>query len=131
MGELAVQREAQRLAADEARNELAAILDHVGLAVAAFDQSGALVVTNADYDRLFGNDAGKPTLVAADGTPIDDIAELRHRAGKEAPFTLRFVLRAPDGRQASFEAAAHRVGDGRGPMSAVLVVREVPDPKSG
>jgi len=112
------------------RARLAAILASVGDAVLVVDQSGRSVLTNAAYERLFG-DAGSVVLVDEQGQPLPPEATPQQRAARGEAFSMRFVLMtaAPDGTRGGarheLEANGRPIGSPAGGQGGVVVTRDI------
>jgi two-component system CheB/CheR fusion protein len=128
--ELSVQTEAleeRKRASEEEHDRLRSILSSLGDAVVAVDQSGAIVVTNAAYDRLFGS-SGKaivPEDLAGVPLPIDD--RPTQRAARGERFRMEFAVTAADGSRRWFEAVAEPLTGADRTWSGVIAIRDVSD----
>ena len=107
---MAEQREVQRVAAENARARLAAILAQGGEAVLVVDAGGQPLITSAAYTALFGEGDPRPPLRCSTtwtGNPSggrDAPGTLAHGE----PFQLGFLLPAADGLNGGLRPMASR-----------------------
>ncbi len=112
------------------RARLAAILASVGDAVLVVDSAGRPVLTNAAYERLFG-DADAVVLVDEQGQPLPLEATPQQRAARGESFSMRFVLMtaAPDetreGVRHDLEANGRPIGTPADGQGDVVVIRDI------
>jgi len=110
------------------RARLAAILASVGDAVLVVDSAGRPVLTNAAYERLFG-DADAVVLVDEQGQPLPPEATPQQRAARGEAFSMRFIMPAgdPAGERSPryFEANGQPIRDGGDERGGVVVIRDV------
>jgi PAS domain S-box-containing protein len=117
---------AQRAVATQAK-----MIESMLEGVALIDQSGAIVITNPAFDRLFGHPRGAmigmSLTVLAGGTALDDgvAAALTGVAG---PWPLEFDARHKDGGAVSVAGALSRLSDG-GRTHLLLVLQDVGERK--
>ncbi len=110
------------------RARLAAILASVGDAVLVVDSTGRPVLTNAAYERLFG-DAGAGVLVDEQGQPLPPEATPQQRAARGETFSMQCIMPARDpagkGSPRYLEANGQPIRDGGDERGGVVVVRDV------
>jgi len=110
------------------RARLAAILASVGDAVLVVDSAGRPILTNAAYERLFG-DAGAVMLVDEQGQPLPPEATPQQRAARGEAFSMQFSMPPGDpagkGSPRYFEANGQPIRDGGDEHRGVVVVRDV------
>ncbi len=130
--QMAEQREVQRVAAENARARLAAILAQGGEAVLVVDPGGQPLITSAAYTALFGESGSTTTpqvLYDLDGNPLAADATPQARFAHEtAPFHLAFLLPAADGAPRWFEAQGQSVLDQQGNrLGGIVTLHELTD----
>jgi two-component system CheB/CheR fusion protein len=120
-----VSLEEQQRAGEVERARLDAILTNMGDAVLVVDATGAPVLMNTAFERLFGSAAD---LLPEDdaGRPLPDALWPQRRAAREA-FTLPFSMPGLDGTRRWFEANAQPVRGSDGNPWGVLVIRDITD----
>lgn len=89
------------------------------------DATGALVLTNAAYVRMFGRADANVVAEDASGHPLSPEEQPQHRATAGVPFTLAFTLTAPDGTRRWFEASGQPVVSGDGRNGGVVTIRDI------
>jgi two-component system CheB/CheR fusion protein len=119
--DLAAERESQRIASEQEREHLTAILDQIGYAVASFDRDGRLVTANTAYHRLFGA-LPAPVLEDEDGSALAASSHPDQRM-KTVPFAMCFTIREGDKRR-RYEATGQEL-DGDTRHNRLLLVREI------
>ena len=128
--ELSVQTEAleeQKRASAEEQDRLRSILASLGDAVVAVDETGAVVATNAAYDRLFGGDFGDIIPEDLAGVPLPPKDRPRQRAARGQRFRMEFAITTKDGSRRWFEAVAEPLAGPQRSWSGVLAIRDVSD----
>ncbi|MDF2759128.1 MAG: hypothetical protein K0S99_1760 [Thermomicrobiales bacterium] len=121
---MASELEERRRASEVEHARLEAILANLADAVLVVDGQGKVILTNAAYDRLFGevftpqNEAGQP--LAPQDWP-------QHRAAQGDSFTQVFTLPGQDGTRHWFESNAQPVPGAEGAPWGVLVIRDITD----
>jgi two-component system CheB/CheR fusion protein len=128
--ELSVQTEAleeQKRASAEEQDRLRSILASLGDAVVAVDETGAVVATNAAYDRLFGGDLGDIIPEDLAGVPLPPKDRPRQRAARGERFRMEFAITTKDGSRRWFEAVAEPLSGPQRSWSGVLAIRDVSD----
>ena len=123
--DLAQAREEQRRTSETERARLAAILGSMGDAVLLVDNSGAVVLTNAAYDRLFGADAESLHLEDDEGRPLLPEESLAQRAARGEPFSIAFTLSGQDGARRWYEANGSPVQTNDAHYGVVVIIRDV------
>lgn len=124
---LAQEKETQRLASERERAQLEAVLLSMGDALLATDATGKQTLTNEAYRRLFGDADGHLALEDVLGNPLPPEAAPWRRVGAEAPFTLAFTTRAPDGSRRWFEATGQPIRVGETTSGGVVTIRDLSD----
>jgi two-component system CheB/CheR fusion protein len=128
--ELSVQTEAlaeQKRASEEEHDRLRSIFASLGDAVVAVDQAGAVVATNAAYDRLFGDPFGDLIPEDLAGVPLPPSQRPRQRAARAERFRMEFAVTATDGSRRWFEAVAEPLKSVDRTWSGVIAIRDVSD----
>ncbi|HEV8547240.1 MAG TPA: CheR family methyltransferase [Candidatus Limnocylindrales bacterium] len=128
--ELSVQTEAlkeQKRASAEEQDRLRSIFASLGDAVVAVDETGAVVATNATYDRLFGGDFGDIIPEDLAGVPLPPKDRPRQRAARGERFRMEFAITTKDGSRRWFEAVAEPLTGQQRSWSGVLAIRDVSD----
>ncbi|MEA2531083.1 MAG: two-component system, chemotaxis family, CheB/CheR fusion protein [Thermomicrobiales bacterium] len=105
---------------DATRVRLEAILASISDAVAAMDESGSVVLTNAAYDRMFGMPPG-PVLEDEEGRPLPTDATPLRRASRGETFSLSFTITEDDGSRRWFEADGRAVHGEAGRLGVVTI----------
>jgi two-component system CheB/CheR fusion protein len=128
--ELSVQTEAleeRKRASEEEHDRLRSIFASLGDAVVAVDEDGAVVATNAAYDRLFSGTSKEivPEDLAGVPLPIDD--RPTQRAARGERFRMEFAVTAADGSRRWFEAVAEPLTGADRTWSGVIAIRDVSD----
>jgi two-component system CheB/CheR fusion protein len=120
----ALERDGKRAARE--RDRLAAILDHMGEAVLALDVDGAVVSTNAAWDRMLGP---PHDLDPRDdlGRPLPREAWAFSRIVHDDPFSFDFSVQVDNGPRRWFEAVACPMTDEGRAAGGLLVVRDITD----
>ncbi len=133
--QMAEEREQQRVASEEARARLAAILAQMADPVLVVDTEGRPLISSVAYTALFGDETQDPKVLAHPLQPLDleghPLAAgatpwARLRAGE--PFQMTFLLIADDGAQRWFETWGQPVHDGQGQrLGGILLIHEITD----
>ena len=127
--ELSIQTDAleeQKRASEEEHDRLSSIFASLGDAVVAVDQSGAIVATNAAYDRLFGR---RRDVVPEDlaGVPLPPQDRPAQRAARRERFRMEFAVTESDGSRRWYEAVAEPLTGADRTWSGVIAIRDVSD----
>jgi two-component system CheB/CheR fusion protein len=111
------------IARESVRQRLEAVLASIGDAVVALDETGAVVLSNAAYDRTFGPPPG-PVLADDEGRPLPEDATPGRRAARGESFSLAFTVTLDDGARRWFESEGRPVFD-EGRRLGVVTIRDV------
>ena len=122
--QLATALDAQRDTAEVARALLAAILVSIDEAVLVVERGGLIILTNAAYDRRFGSAAPEIKYETVRGESLAPEDHPVKRAAWDAPFTMQFSTRTPDGVRHYFCARGQPLQDGAG-SRGVIAIRDV------
>ena len=122
---LAASLEQQHQASESARTQLEAILRSMGDALMVVDATGAVVLTNAAYARMFGRADGIVQLEDTTGQPLAPEMQLQRRATAGAPFSMQFALTTPDGVRQWFEATGQPIAQGDTRQGGVVTIRDI------
>ncbi|HEU5439021.1 MAG TPA: CheR family methyltransferase, partial [Ktedonobacterales bacterium] len=130
--QVAQEREEQRQATEQERAQLAAMLSSMRDAVLAVDATGKPVLSNAAYQRIFGDveaQVGQGQIVIEDelGRALPPEAFPWRRAGEQEPFMVAFTLRALDGTRRWFEAAGQPILVERQRRGGVVTIHDLTD----
>jgi two-component system CheB/CheR fusion protein len=111
---------------EDERAQLSAILASIGDAVLAVDSTGTPFLTNAAYERMFG-DGNRPFEARdAQGNPLPPEETPQKRAARGESFNMEFTAIDGNGARRRFEANGRPVEDAEGRYQwGVLVIREV------
>jgi two-component system, chemotaxis family, CheB/CheR fusion protein len=128
--ELSVQTEAleeRKRASEEEHGRLRSIFASLGDAVVAVDETGAVVASNAAYDRLFGGRSREVMPEDLAGVPLPLEERPRQRAARGERFRMEFAVTAADGSRSWFEAVAEPLTGADRTWSGVITIRDVSD----
>lgn len=111
---------------EEERARLEAILSSMGSALLVVSRDGALLLTNAAYERLFGGPQATFVARDEDGHILPPEATPRERAARGESFSMEFTLTAEDGSRRWFEAIGQpiRSRDSKA-QGGVVVIRDI------
>jgi two-component system CheB/CheR fusion protein len=128
--ELSIQTDAleeQKRASEEEHDRLRSIFASLGDAVVAVDHAGAVVATNAAYDRLFGGTSEEIVPEDLAGVPLPPGDRPRQRAARGERFRMEFAVTATDGSRRWFDAVAEPLTGADRSWSGVITIRDVSD----
>lgn len=123
--ELATSLEQQQRISEDERARLQAVLASMRDAVLMVDREGALLLTNAAYQRWFG--AADVVLEDEHTQPLPIEATPRARAARGETFSMTLTMQAPDGARCWFEANGQPVSHDTGVPRGVVVIRDITD----
>jgi two-component system, chemotaxis family, CheB/CheR fusion protein len=125
------QREAQRVASENARARLAAILAQMSEPVLVVDSEGQPFLTNRSYESLFGESGTTTPPVALhdlEGRPLGADATPQARVRERVPFQMEFTFTNAAGAQRWFVAQGQPVLDQNdGPLGGIVTLHEITD----
>lgn len=125
--ELAESLEAERRSSEMERVSHAKILVAMGDAVIVVDGSGNVLLTNAAYDRLFGELRAGSRWIDEHGMSMSGENMPVRRAAKGESFGMQFMVEDGDEKRAYFEANGEPIQvDGHDP-GGVVVIRDITD----
>ena len=112
-------------ASEAARAQLEAILLSMGDALMVVDATGAVVLTNAAYARMFGRADAVVQAEDATGQPMEPKLQLQRRATAGGPFSMQFAAISPDGVRRWFEATGEPITLDGARQGGVVTIRDI------
>lgn len=116
---------AERATSEAARTQLEAILLSLGDGVLVVDHAGAIVLTNAAYERMFDTDTAGFVAEDEDGHPLPTAATPQQRAARGETFTMGFSLTDKDGMRRWFEATGQPIRNLNEKAAGVVAIRDI------
>ena len=105
------------------RVRVSALLHSLADAVALIGPDGQVVLSNAAFRALVGDEAALMVAGDASGQPMPEVSGPLGRAARGEAFTLAFTLPGPEGAFRWFEARGQPIRDAAGqPLGGVLVL---------
>ncbi|MGH2517870.1 MAG: CheR family methyltransferase [Ktedonobacterales bacterium] len=127
--QMATSLDQQHQASEAARARLEAILRSMGDAVLVVDSSGAPLLTNDAYIRMFGETGAGTgaTFVAQDeeGRPLPLAATPQQRTAHGEVFIIEFTLSGEDGARRYFEANGQPIRSENTALGGVVAIRDI------
>ncbi|HEV8194207.1 MAG TPA: PAS domain S-box protein [Ktedonobacterales bacterium] len=115
----------QHRVSEAERARLMAILSSLGDAVLVVDPSGAPLLTNETYVRMFGDASAPFAAQDAEGYPLPPEATPQGRAARGETFLMEFTLDQDDGRHRYFEANGQPIRSLGEELGGVITVRDI------
>lgn len=125
LGAQTVALEQEKLSLGEERDRLRSVLASLGDAIVAVDHEGRIVMTNDNYDRIFGTAPADMEPEDAAGLPIPPADRPQQRAARGERFRMEFALAQPDGTRRWFEAVAEPLTAGDRSWGGVIAIRDL------
>lgn len=123
----AIAREVQRRESEEERLRLDAILSRLSDAVMVIDTTGAIILRNAAFVSLFGDDGAGFQPEHASGSLMPDDALPQRRALAGETFSTEFTITQANGDRRWFEASGQPLMTDESGQLGLIVVRDLTD----
>lgn len=115
-------------ASEDERARLQAVLSGMSDAVLVVTRRGARLLSNAAYDRLFGEHSAFTNLTDPQGFSIPPEHMPQQRLTRGETFLMEFSLTAENGEQRWFEASGQPIADSHGRTEwGMVVIRDITD----